>query len=166
MWSPPLGMWPRVVKVCARDRKGSVGNHTTSAPPADRCGRKTPVCPHTAHTCLAFDLAHAGPFLGPRLTAEPDKYRHPNRQIPDTAARSQYLSRKIFLSTSRWQIHTVRHKERPPNGLSIRRPWAKRSRNSYCCEGLLGLSVGDDSGSPACSPSLGRTRGTITSSLG
>lgn len=159
-------MWPRVVKVCARDRKGSVGNHTTSAPPADRCGRKTPVCPHTAHTCLAFDLTHADPFLAPRLTAEPDKYGHPNRQIPDTAARSRDIIREIFLRISRRQIHTVHHKEKPPNGSSIRGPWAKRSRNSYYCEGLLGLSVGDDSDLPASSPSLGRTRGTMTSSPG
>lgn len=166
MWSPPLGMWPRVVKVCARDRKGSVGNHTTSAPPADRCERKTPVCPHTAHTCLAFDSAHADPFLGPRLAAEPDKYGHPNRQIPDTTARSRDFIREIFLSTSRWQIHTVRHKERLPNGSSIREPWAKRARNSYCCEELVGLSVGDDSEPPVPSSALGRTRGTITSSLG
>lgn len=166
MWSPPLGMWPRVVKVCARDRKGSVGNHTTSAPSTVRCGCKTPVCPHTAHTSLAFDLTHADPFLAPRLTAEPDKYGHPNRQIPDTAARDQNLSREIFLRTSRRQMHTARHKERSPNGSSVRGPWAKCSRNSYCCEGLLGLSAGDDSEPPASSPARGRTRGTITSSPG
>lgn len=129
MWSPPLGMWPRVVKVCARDRKGSVGNHTTSAPPTVRCGRKTLVCPHTAHTCPAFDFAHADPFLAPRLTAEPDKYGHPNRQIPDTAGRSRNRKREIFLRTSRRQLHAARRKEGPrmvhpsgglgPNALEI-----------------------------------------------
>ena len=166
MWSPPLGMWPRVVKVCARDRKGSVGNHTTSAPSTVWCGRKTPTCPHTAHTCPAFDLAHADPFLGPRLTAEPDKYGHPRQQIPDIAARSRDLNRETLLMTSRDQIHTARRNRRPPNGSSIRGPWAKRSRNSYCCEVLLGLSIGDDSEPPVPSSALGRTRGTITSSLG
>ena len=166
MWSPPLGMWPRVVKVCARDRKGSVGNHTTSAPPTVRYGRKTPVCPHAAHTCPAFDLAHADPFLAPRLIAEPDKYGHPNRQIPDTTGRSGSRKREVFSRTSRRKIHAVRRNRRPPNGSSIREPWVKRSGNSYCCEVLLGLSIGDDSEPPVPSSALGRTRGTMTSSLG